>query len=79
MLISPFQSEQAVNARFFTHVQTLSQRVYFKLAALCCFSVWEGRGRVFLLLHPAAERGEGNRDKEVALTSFSGLYRGQDL
>lgn len=33
----------------------------------------------FLLLLPVAGGGEGDRDNEVAITSFSGLYRGQNL
>lgn len=78
MLTSLFQTEQTVNTRFFMHFRMLSPRVDFKLPALCCFSVLEGRGRFFFsLLRPTAGRGEG--DKEVALTSLSGLNRGQNL
>lgn len=58
MLTSPFQTEQPVNVRFFTHVWMISLRVDFELRALCCFSVWEGRGRFFfLLLLPVAGGG----------------------
>lgn len=59
MLTDPFQTEQAVNSRFFTHVRMLSLGVDFKLPALllfsmggrrfffffCCFSPLQGGGR----------------------------------
>lgn len=59
MLTSPFQTEQPVNVRFFTHVWMISLRVDFELRALCCFSVWEGRGRFFFFCCFFPLLGEG--------------------
>lgn len=52
-----------MNTRFFTHAWIISLSTDFKLPALCCFSVWEGRGRGFCCIAPLQAVGRGTETK----------------